>query len=155
MAWRRLNNNALSEPKMISLLTHLCVTRPEWLNHIKITFCAAGLFHWLLDKTKWQWCDIFYFTWVIAVPSNLSYVRWHYSDVIMGVMASQITSLTIVYSTAHSGADQRKHQSSAWLVFVRGIRRSPVNSRHTGPVTRNMFISDDVIMKITLMIQCM
>ena len=37
----------------------------------------------------------------------------HYNDVIMGVMASEITSLTIVYSTVYSGADQRKHQSPA------------------------------------------
>ena len=36
-------------------------------------------------------------------------------------MASQITSLTIVYTTVHSGADQREHQSSASLAFVRGI----------------------------------
>ena len=43
----------------------------------------------------------------------------------MSVMASQITSLTIVYSTIYSGADQRKHQSSASLAFVRG--NSPVN----------------------------
>ena len=47
----------------------------------------------------------------------------HYSDVIVGTMASQITSLTIVYSTVNSGADQRKHQSSASLAFVRGIHR--------------------------------
>ena len=39
----------------------------------------------------------------------------HYSDVMMSAMASQITSLTIVYSTVHSGTDQRKHQSSASL----------------------------------------
>ena len=36
----------------------------------------------------------------------------------MGAMASQITSLTIVYSTVYSGEDQRKHQSSASLAFV-------------------------------------
>ena len=59
----------------------------------------------------------------------------HYSDVIMGTMASQITSLTIVYSTVYSGADQRKHQSSAPLAFVRGIHRSPANSPHKWPVT--------------------
>ena len=47
-------------------------------------------------------------------------VEIHYSDVIMGVMASQITSLAIVYSTAYSGADLRKHQSSASLAFVCG-----------------------------------
>ena len=35
----------------------------------------------------------------------------------MNAMASQITSLTIVYSAVYSGADQRKHQSSASLAF--------------------------------------
>ena len=52
----------------------------------------------------------------------------YYNDVIMSTMVSQITSLTIVYSTFHSCVDQRKHQSSASLAFVRGIHRWPVNS---------------------------
>ena len=59
---------------------------------------------------------------------------------------SQITSLTIVYSTVNSDADQRKHQSSASLAFVRGIHRGPVNSPHKWPVTRKMFPFDGVIM---------
>ena len=70
----------------------------------------------------------------------------HYSDVIMGAMASQITNLMIVYSTVYSGADQRKHQSSASLAIVRGIHRWPVNSPHTWPVRLKMFPFDDVIM---------
>ena len=69
-----------------------------------------------------------------------------FNDVIMRAMASQITSLTIVYSTVYSGADQRKHQSSASLAFVRGIYRWPVNSPHKGPVTRKIFPFDSVIM---------
>ena len=69
----------------------------------------------------------------------------HYSDVIMGTVVSQITSLTNVYSTVYLGVDQRKHQSSASLAFVRGIHRWPVNSPHKGPVTRNFFSFDDVI----------
>ena len=64
----------------------------------------------------------------------------------MTTIASQITSLTIVYSTVYSDADQRKHQSSASLAFVRGIHRGPVNSPHKWPVTRKMFPFDDVIM---------
>ena len=76
--------------------------------------------------------------------------REHYSDVIMGAMAPQITSLTIVCSTVYSDADQRKYQSSASLAHVRGIHRWPVNSPHKGPVTRKMFPVDAVIMKITL-----
>ena len=71
----------------------------------------------------------------------------HYHDVIMGVVASQVTSLTHVYSTVYSDADQRKHQSSASLAFVRGIHRRPANSPHKWPVTRKMFPFDDVIMK--------
>ena len=70
----------------------------------------------------------------------------HYGDGIMSVIASQITSLAIVYSTIYSGADQRKHQSSASMAFVRGIHRGPVNSPHKWPVTRKMFPFDDVIM---------
>ena len=68
---------------------------------------------------------------------------FHYMDVIMSAMTSQITSLTIVYSTAYSGVDQRKHQSYASLAFVMGIHRWPVNSPHKGPVTRKMFPFDD------------
>ena len=64
----------------------------------------------------------------------------------MGMMASQITSLTNVYSAVYSDADRRKHQSSASLAFVRGIHRWPVNSLHKGPVMRKMFPFDDVLM---------
>ena len=75
-------------------------------------------------------------------PQNLG----HYNDVIMGTIVSQITSLTIVYSTVYSDADQRKHQSFASLAFVWGIHRGPVNSPHKWPVTRKMSPFDDVIM---------
>ena len=64
----------------------------------------------------------------------------------MSTIASQITSLTIVYSTVYSDVVQRKHQSSVSLAFVRGIHRGPVNSPHKWPVTRKMFPFDDVIM---------
>ena len=66
----------------------------------------------------------------------------------MSAMASQIISLTIVYSTFYSGADQRKHQSSASLASVRGIHRWSMNSPHKGLVTRKIFPFDDVIMLI-------
>ena len=79
---------------------------------------------------------------------------FHYNGVIMDAIASKITSLTIIYSTVYSGADQRKHQSSASLAFVWGIHRRPVNSPHKWPVTRNMFPFDDVIMLCLLQQKC-
>ena len=56
----------------------------------------------------------------------------HYADVIMGAIASQITSLTIVCLNVYLNADQRKQHSSASLAFVRGIHRWPVNSPRKG-----------------------
>ena len=95
-------------------------------------------YHWL---TKLALCmTILTFQWCTGA------LIIHYNDVIMSVMASQITSLTIVYSGVYSGADQRKHQSSTSLAFVRGIHRWPVNSPHKGPVMQKMFTFDDVIM---------
>ena len=74
----------------------------------------------------------------------------HYDDVTMSAIASQITSLAIIYSIVYSDADQSKHQSSASLAFVWGIHRGPVNSPHKWPVTRKMFPFDDVIMPLSL-----
>ena len=88
----------------------------------------------------------FCFVWLDFIIHG-RFMWFHYNDVIMSAMASQITSFTIVYSTVYSGADQRKHQSSASLAFVRGIHWSPVNSPHIWPVTQKMFPFDGVIMR--------
>ena len=98
------------------------------LKLIFVSKMGPGIFHFLTD-----------------------YILFHNSDFIMSTMASQITSLAIVYSavnsSVHSGADHRKHQSSASLACVRGIHRWPVNAPppppppppHKGPVTRKCF----------------
>ena len=88
----------------------------------------------------WWWSRPFYF---VRPSPPYSY---HYGDVIMGAIASQITSVSIVSSTVCPVTDQRKHQSSASLGFVRGIHRWPVDSPYKGPVTKKMFPFDDVIM---------
>ena len=99
--------------------------------------CEIALWRMPQDATDyliWWLCDV------------KQQVMTHYDDVIMMAIASQITSLTSVYSAVYSGAHQRKHQSSASLAFVQGIHRGPVNSPHKWPVTRKMFPFDDVIM---------
>ena len=124
----------------------------QWQHSFRFGTCAAidsedyDLYgpSWADDPDYWHLFPLpFRFGWRRKVSE---YRFPHYNDVIMCVMASQITSLTIVYSTVYSGADHRKHQSSASLAFVRGIHRWPVNSPHKGPVTLKMFLFDDVIM---------
>ena len=73
----------------------------------------------------------------------------HYNDVIMGAIASQITSLTIV-TQSFIQMQIKKHQSPVSLAFVRGIHWVPVNSPHKWPVTWKMFPSDDVIMMLVV-----
>ena len=68
-----------------------------------------------------------------------SRVKHHYNDVIMTTMASQITSLTVVYSSVYSDADQRKDQSFAPLAFVWGIHRDQWIPRTKGQLRGNYF----------------
>ena len=114
----------------------LCNIRPcpQFIHILHV--CVTGIIqpHDYLCASEVIWNDM------------VNIKQTHCSDVIMGALASQITSLTIVYSIVYSDADQTKHQSSASLAFVRGIHRGPVNSPHKWPVTRNMFPFDDVIM---------
>ena len=108
--------------------------------HVSLCFCTLSL--WFFHTGKFQ--DNIALAehplkslplWIILGACSSK----HYNDVIMSVVASQITSVSIVYLNVCSGADQRKRQSSASLAFVRGIHGWPVNSPHKGPVTRNMF----------------
>ena len=99
----------------------------------------------LLTKSQTLYKSPLLTRFLFSTIKQLNYrMLTHYNDVIMGAMTSQITSLTIVYSTVYLGADQRKHQSSASLAFVRGNHQWRVNSSHKWPVTRKMFSFDDV-----------
>ena len=113
--------------------------------------CSRNVYTFLLESgALWDICLMHW--WICETPL-LGYHQAHhwwlqnyYTEVIMSLMASHITSLTTVYSIFYSDADQRKHQSSASLAFVWGIHRGPVNSPHKWPVTRKMLPFDDVIM---------
>ena len=80
---------------------------------------------------------------ILILNTNL-----HYKDVITSAMVTRIISLTIVYSTVYSGADQRKQQSSASLAFLGEFSGHRWIPRSKGPVTRKMFPFDVVIMSI-------
>ena len=82
--------------------------------------------------------------------ADLVFTAGHNIDVIMTTMASQITSLTVVYSTVYSDADQRKHQKLCVIGLCVGNSPGPVNSPHKGPVMRKMFPFDDVIKAVYL-----
>ena len=117
-----------------SIIDILCITN-NVSNVLKRVWPKSGeVSRYVLKLNFWS-IFIYHFIWLLSTVSS------YYSDVIMGTMASLITSLTSVYSTVHSCADQRKHQSSASLAFVLEIHRRPVISPHKWPVTRKIFHS--------------
>ena len=139
-----------------------------WINSETMRKTVEWIFtlgrHWPVGNCRWSfgpsvWLSIHPSVRLSVWPSRTTFplllfkdydyqpeIWWHYHDVTMGTMASQITSLTIVYSVVYSGTDQRKHQSSTSLAIVWGIHKGPVNSLHKWPGTRKMFPFDDAIM---------
>ena len=101
--------------------TYQAILQPTMTRSVSSVNYAHGLPYpsWL---RHWQWIS----DTIVPVPVKqpIKHDKALYNDVIMGAIASQITSLTIVFSTVYLDTDQRKHQSSASLAFVRGIPRT-------------------------------
>ena len=128
-----MHNNNLHNKRVI--WTPCSTATKQHQNSPFLALCE-GIHLWYICNCQ-SVCDIMCCMYVLLCS--------HYNDIIMDTMASQITSLTIVYSTVYLDADQRKHQSSTSLAFVRGIHWGLVNSPHKWPVTRKMFPFDDII----------
>ena len=143
---------SLYPPRDLTMLRVLVLTVWPMLGVYNMSVMACRLFGTKpLPEPMLAVCQVDYYEQTPVKYNRKSNIFIeHYSDVIMSSMASQITSITIVYSTVYSGTDQRKYQSSASLAFVWGIHRWSVNSPHTRPVTRKMFPFDNVIMKMHL-----
>ena len=125
-----------------SLATYICYNILYTPLHVTTYSCIV--FYLVVIMLVLQYEPCAQLSWYDA-PGPAIACLCHYRDVIMSAMTSPINSVSIVRPIIGSGANQRKHQRSVSLAFVRGIHRWPVDSLHTGPVTRKMFLFDDVI----------
>ena len=140
-------NKRLSNNRGAGDLRHYCAHYDVTVMHGgEIILWYMGKIHQYPATAKRELCAYFMRCTHRKPSHNDANFMFHCSEVIVSAISPQITGVLIVYSTVCSGADQRKHQSSAWLVFVWGIYRWPVDSLHRGPVTRKMFLFDYVIM---------
>ena len=114
------------------------------LDNILTLFKRRWLCHWTWSKKIWTVsCRLIVQTVCVQVMLYLSVLGacFHYNYVIMGTMASQITSLMIVYSIVFF---RRRSKKTSMLRVTGlcgggGIHREPVNSPHKWPVTRKCF----------------
>ena len=151
----RFETHLESKSREISFAHDSCISLPIvwklYTEHGSITTVLYTQFQTdLTNKKECYELPRFRENWVQMsfgqMPTIAQHPRFHYIDVIMRTMASQITSLTIIYSIVYSGPDQRKHQSSASLAFVRGIHRWPVNSLTQKASNAENVPFDDVVM---------
>ena len=125
---------------------YYCIQTPNSLPNLVHGSIIVSISLWITDlRANLFWGRKWLHFVPLSAPLKYGNTCLHYNGLIISAMASQITSLAIVYSTVYSGVDERKHQYSASLAFGRGIHRWPVNSLHNGPVKRKMFLFDDVI----------
>ena len=123
MAWRQPGDKPLSEPMMVSLLMHIYVTRPQWVNgHICPSIWCCSAYVWQITsrydfefhiKTKFyivRECLQKYFVMQTIYLNFCSYITW----------VSQITNNSTVCSTASSGYQKKKNQSYTLLALCEG-----------------------------------
>ena len=98
------------------------VVKHYWVTALAIWFFICGSPY--ITQICFYSCK-FIHNWDQNIPEHfvITVAVNHNTDVIMTTIASQITSLTIVYLIVYSDAYQRKHQSSTSLAFVWGIHR--------------------------------
>ena len=146
MVCRLFGDKPLFEPMLIYCLLDPCKQRNMnqnitiffYENEFKCVACKISL--------NFSWCQFVNLS--IAGPARILEPHLaHYNDVIhvMAAMASQITSLTIVYSTGCRSKQTSKLRATGHCV---GNSPEPVNSPHKWPVRRKMFPFDDVIMVV-------
>ena len=56
MAWRRPGDQPLSESMMLSLPTHICVTRPQWVNEDRFVIIKHHVFHIAISYSFGRLC---------------------------------------------------------------------------------------------------
>ena len=126
MAWSRPGDKPLTEPMMIELPTHICVTRPQWVkrDYWMLPVCISLAYRQprsiytepALEGLWEQAARYDQTTWVNA--SHVSATKWFFHDDVI----------------------QWKHFPRYWP-FVRGIHRSLVNSAHKGQWRRALIFS--------------
>ena len=125
MAWRRPGDKPLSEPMMFSLPTHICVIRSQLITQTQTWQTDRGLPGRRCRVPAQRWSN-----------QKCNTLQWRHNER-DGVSNHQPHDCLL---------DQKTHQSSASLAFVREIHRWPTNSPDKEPVTRKMIPFDDVIM---------
>ena len=110
---------------LVNIISKFPMKNRKFLKHLSSKFSRFYVFICMVIKRYKVFFENFVLSgeWWVSILLHSPYLVAHYSGTIMSAMASHITDVSLVCSVVCSGVDQRKHQSSAPLAFVRGIQR--------------------------------
>ena len=112
MAWRRPGDKPLYEPMMVSLPTHICVTRPQWVKETAVEVRA-----WRSNSIQLSYVHVITYPYLKpdAGSSNLCSLQWRHD---------KHGGLMIVYSTVFSRCRSKKTSKLSVIGLCKG--NSPV-----------------------------
>ena len=87
MAWRRPGDKPLSEAMMVSLLMHICVTRPQWVNQGVVSLTFRELSKIILRKYT-----ILEITFMVRISS------WNFVCVLKAMLWAHVRSFSLKFS---------------------------------------------------------
>ena len=72
MAWHQPGDKPSSEPMMVRLPAHICITRPQWVSYIILKICLGKKSHFLFGHcSKWYFYQWFlHWCWISHLISN-------------------------------------------------------------------------------------
>ena len=140
MAWRQPGDKPLSKPMMVRLLTHICVVRPQWVQHHCFYNVHFDMMWWIshkLHKLRWRILPFNHRNWAISLiicTSNVTYQRPHIVITIKAIAGSvaslnQQTNcwlLSRVKAFWNSQFSWMIHTDSKSAVYIRAPVREPL-----------------------------
>ena len=145
MAWRRLGDKPLFEPMMVSLPTHICVTRPQWVNiciNLKCIICYAN------HITIIRKCCIIqsYWSYIYCCPDSYWYSLSNWSALIISFYISG--TYTGTYLTLNYGHIMLHVVEVVWYLYL--INSSRLNFDKPGQGVITIYVKPQFTVKLVL-----
>ena len=107
MAWRRPGDKPLSEPMIVTLLTHICVTRPQWVKTGSEDMHNQYPDYWCLETKQWwqlNYMNNFFFKIFLHINDlwnwwSVAMGRWIYSTLYNGCNYLSMLVLQLIYAS--------------------------------------------------------
>ena len=109
MTWRRRSDKPLSEPMVASLLTHICVTRPQWVNSLHNN-CIP---QYRVSENKSDDWSVHYVTYILELLNNVRQLKLY--QLVRFKQHSSVNVIAHMEKEHYSECIIYKHNNAFWI----------------------------------------